>query len=843
MKKIKNKKYLFLSFIIPIIILFLNLMILKIIYKNDNIFSSNQILVADLKSQYISLFNYLRNVLQGNDSIFYSFHNFFGGNMMGTYAYYLSSPLNFIFAFSSSSNIVYFVIFLILFKIGLSGLTMFIFLNHKKNNPKIALIFSLFYALMAYNVSYYFNIMWLDCVFLSPLILYGIDNIIHKFDGKLYLIVLSLTIFSNFYIAYMICIFSVIYFIYEMIISYTKKNKEKIIKCIKIFIFCSLLSGLICSCLLIPMVIDMKNIFRGPLNSSMYIQTNFFKNFLVAISKTFMLPQTPDNLLSSYTPNIYFGILPLLYVFTFFYGNHSNKEKYVTLIIIAFFFLSFTFNNLNIFWHGFTFPNGYAFRFSFLFSLFMILVSYKSIISNDKMNIHKLLLILFVLLFIGLNELNNGINISFSKFSLILTIILFILYYIFTRMKNKVGTLVLLLLVFIELLFHVNNSFFIVTNLGYEADYKYYLNTICKLSKKIKKENYRFSSPLMFGGLESFMCEDTRISGALTTNNANVYNFMYNMGFTVTYSTISSNDNTLVAYSLIGVKDYLNFEEEGNIKEIDYYYNKDTTQPYYLHDVKEALPIGYLIDSDSQYLFNNYDKDNAFEYQNSLIKSMSGLEKDVLISFDYEINDDSKYEVDISNGKDIYIYIKYPVPENEEFFSEITINDTDVLDLDTFKTGVFKLINNYEDDTLIVDVYNDERKYNDFDGQAYFYYVDEEAFEEHLDILRKNTLNITKKTKNILNGKIKTDHDGTLFLSIPYEKGWNIYVDGKKVDYEKLYDTFIGINLKAGTHTINMKYYSPGILIGFALTIFGISVAIIYFRVNKKSKRLKVTKK
>ena len=810
----KKKKYIILSFLLPILILIINLVILKICNINSDVFSSKQILVADLKSQYLPLFNYLRNVLQGNDSIFYSFNNLFGGNMISTFAYYLSSPLNIIIIFANSTNLLNFIYILIFIKIGLCGLFMYLYLNHKKNNNYLALIYSMFYALMAYNISYYFNIMWLDCIYLLPLLIYGIDNIIHKKNGKLYLIILSLELISNFYIAYMVCIFSSIYFIYECIITYS--NKKDIINSIKIFIITSILSGLICSFLLIPTIVNLQDIYRGSLSNSMFIQNNLFNNFLLSLSKLYMLPQNPENILSSYTPNIYFGILPLLFSITYFYGKHCLKEKIISIIIIIFFFLSFSLNNLNIFWHAFTLPNGYAYRFSFLFSFFMLLISYKSITNNDKLKISKLLLFVFILLFIGFNELTNGSNISFTYFSLFLTVLLFILYYLINK------KIILFLLVVIELVFHVNNSFFVLTNLKYDADYNYYLNKVCSLTSKLDDYNYRLSIPLMFGGLESFACSDKRVSSSLTTNNKNVYNFMYNLGYTVTYSTVLSDNNTEIARSLIGINYYLDQIKNNSIDKLTYKYSKDLSETYYLHENEYALPIGYLIE--------NYERDNefdnAFEYQNLLLKSMSGLNKDVLLPFDYIKIDEFNYEVDISNKKDIYVYINYRVPENEEFFSEITINDK-VYDLDTFRTGVFKVDNDFDLDKISVNVYNDEKKYKNFDNNVYFYYLDYDIFKEHLNILKENTLNINKINKNYLSGKINTNKDGYLFLSIPYEKGWNIYVDGKKTDYIKLYKTFMGIKLSKGSHVIKMKYYSPGINIGLILSICGIILTII----------------
>lgn len=801
-----KKKYLIYAFLLPIIILLLNLGILQIIYKNVNIFSSSQILVADLKSQYYPLFNYFRNVLQGNASIFYAFNSGMGGSMYGTFAYYLSSPLNLILIFSNENNLPLFMEILIFIKIGLCGLSMYIYLNHKKRSF-YALLFSTYYALMAFNISYYFNIMWLDLVYLTPLVLYGLDKLIHEKKYGLYILFLSLSIISNFYISYMLCIFLVIYFIYELVIN----NKK--LSIIKPFIICSLLSILISSFILLPTIYNLGNIIRSPLKLSQYIINNPFTNFLMSLTKLYMLPQTQSNLLSKYTPNVYFGILPLLFSIIFFYSNKSNKEKYITISIIIIFFLSFTFNLPNILWHGLTYPNGYAYRFSYLFSFFMLLISYKSITNNDNLKLHKFLIILFIIFFIGIVQVNDQSNISFNYLNIILTLSFIVIYYILYYFKLKYLIFVFALF---ELLIHVNNSFYIPANLDYKADYKYYLNTICNIPKDI---NYRMDSPLIFGAEEAYLCEDYRISGASTINNKDLYEFLYDTGFNVTYSTIRNNDNTNIMMSILGINYYFNNNEEDSLYSILYDFGYDTLEEYYLHENKYTLPLGFMVNKN----FKKF-KNNPFENQNEILKNMSGLDKDVLIPYEI-IKTDDIYEVDINNDKDIYVYVSYPIPENEVYFLELNIND-EVYDIDSDNTGIFKIKN--QDKLQVKLTLNDI--YYKHDPDIYFYYFDEEIFKEHIDILKSNTLKVLKRNKNYLEGEINNKKDGILYLSIPYEKGFKIYVDGKKVNYFKIYNAFIGINLDKGNHEIKIKFVSPYINIGIIVSILGVMLTIIYLK-------------
>ena len=58
----------------------------------------NSVLVLDLNAQYIYYFEQFRDIITGNGSILYSFERVLGGEFMGIFAYYLSSPFSLIVA-------------------------------------------------------------------------------------------------------------------------------------------------------------------------------------------------------------------------------------------------------------------------------------------------------------------------------------------------------------------------------------------------------------------------------------------------------------------------------------------------------------------------------------------------------------------------------------------------------------------------------------------------------------------------------------------------------------------------------------------------------------------------
>ena len=81
-------------------------------------------------------------------------------------------------------------------------------------------------------------------------------------------------------------------------------------------------------------------------------------------------------------------------------------------------------------------------------------------------------------------------------------------------------------------------------------------------------------------------------------------------------------------------------------------------------------------------------------------------------------------------------------------------------------------------------------------------------------------MTITDFRDGYVDGNIECREDGVLFASIPYEKGWNAYVDGVKTDVIKLVEgAFVGIKLKPGYHNIVLEYIAPGKYAGRYITL------------------------
>jgi hypothetical protein len=161
-------------------------------------FGNGTVLVLDLNGQYVYFHEALRDFVYGDNSLLYSFLRGLGGEFIGIYAYYLASPLSYLVALFPVSAIQEAMLCIILLKVGLCGLTFGYYMHKNRYLGNTAtIIFSTIYALTAYAVVMQHNTMWIDNVYLLPLIVLGVESLIKYKKFALFTASLALALFSR----------------------------------------------------------------------------------------------------------------------------------------------------------------------------------------------------------------------------------------------------------------------------------------------------------------------------------------------------------------------------------------------------------------------------------------------------------------------------------------------------------------------------------------------------------------------------------------------------------------------------------------------------------------------
>ena len=824
------KKYLpeILTFIVPILI-----MLISCIVNKTYPFGKEILPKYDGYYQYAGFTSYYKNVLLGNESLFYSFKGLLGYNFYATSIYYMFNPTNLLCIFSTSENILEYYTFIILLRIGLSGFTMCKYLKYKfKNQSNLRyIIFSISYALMAYNVCYFFNYMYFDTVVLFPIVVLGLDKLIYERKNRLYIISLTLSIISNFYIGYMVCIFSLLYFIYNIVIYKLDRN------IIKDFIISSLLSGFMCMIIIIP---EASELLKGKALLYTSNKTEYFKfnmNFLNIFYK--FLPGSTSNYDLKYgMVNIYVSLFVIILVIKYFFNKKIyKKERITTLIFILFFLFSISFNLLDFAWQLFQRPIWYPNRYIFTFSFFLITIAMKEITNiTYKTNIKENLIIIisFILLtlysIISLKIHNDNLKII----SYILGIILILQYTFF--LNNKNAKYLLVMLFFIEV---TTNAIFTLKIMGKTTTMTQYKTNeeinekAVKHIKEIENKDNNFyrmelststvhNSPslLNYNGINHFN----------SVKNAKTLNFLNKFNYQVTDDTsVEFNNYNPYLTSLLGIK-YIN-----GSKDEMYYENVYNEKPYmYLN--KDALSLGYMI-------YNKKFKESNSSYQNTenLINSMLNTDikrYKVIDNFngeDTEIKeiDNKKYVISKTSIKiemeDKASNSMFLIPSRNISFVanySIFINDEEIKDAVIKQSPIF--INKGDTYKIIIKSNLSKTELNSLK----WYQIDYDKYIETINELKKNEFNITKYNKdNHIEGNIDVNNDkNVLLLTIPYDKGWNIYVDDNKVNYDICFDSFICLDLDKGKHNIKMNYVPSGFIVGLIISSLAFIVTIIYIR-------------
>lgn len=85
-----------------------------------------------------------------------------------------------------------------------------------------------------------------------------------------------------------------------------------------------------------------------------------------------------------------------------------------------------------------------------------------------------------------------------------------------------------------------------------------------------------------------------------------------------------------------------------------------------------------------------------------------------------------------------------------------------------------------------------------------------------------------ERTKgNKISGEITVKNDGYLITSIPYDKGFELLMDGGRVKTQKVNTAFLGASIEKGRHKIDLIYHAPGFAAGKLLSCLGICLWIV----------------
>ena len=126
-------------------------------------------------------------------------------------------------------------------------------------------------------------------------------------------------------------------------------------------------------------------------------------------------------------------------------------------------------------------------------------------------------------------------------------------------------------------------------------------------------------------------------------------------------------------------------------------------------------------------------------------------------------------------------------------------------------------------------------------GQVMVYALNHAVWEEMYKNLADEALNINKIRDTKIKGNVTALNDGVMYFSIPYEKGWSVYVDGEKAETYSLMGAMLGVNISAGEHEIELSYIPEGFKTGVTASAAGALLFIFIAVIDRRRKNKKAS--
>lgn len=501
-KMLSNKKYYMMSFLIPIILL-----ILFYALAGYYPFGDKTVLVWDMEIQYISFFSWLNQVLkhQTIDSLSYSFSLSLGGSTVGLLGYYLLSPFNLLLLPFSTKWLPVGIQLVTMCKIGSCGVSMYHFLKKRLGHSGYGtILFSTMYALMGYVVTQQSNIMWLDGVILLPILMLQVYKLVTEGKWKAYPFWIMLAIVTDFYIAYMLILFSAVYFLVEELCCQKEWQWKNVLLKAGILIGATILGVGISAGIFIPVLYEIFSIGRGGsggvLESLQNIFTFDYKIWFLPMK--FLTGAYDQQQLTGGLPNIYVSLFCIPFVLLFFVDKRNKeKHKWAYFIAIGIMLLSFASIGLNQIWHGFTYTSGSNYRYSFCLTFLFIVIGYQQylqVIETRKLckvSIAGLVGVAVMgiwTLVVAYIQFSNGVFefSSIKKWALTAAVLLCacLVIYLLYKDRRKTGWAIMTLVMSVEL---VANLYWSLSDFHYWGleEYQEYTSMVKEIYDELKTEN------------------------------------------------------------------------------------------------------------------------------------------------------------------------------------------------------------------------------------------------------------------------------------------------------------------------------------------------------------------
>ena len=766
-------------------------------------FGDNSFLADDLKYQYIDFFSWFRRVLLGEANLRYSFSQGLGMNTWGLYSYYLASPFNLLCVLFPQNKLTLFVFIISALKLGSIHISSAWYLQKRFGLPKpAAFLLSLSFTFCSWTISNLRNPLWIDCLILLPICAYGCYELIRKQKMIRLVITTALNVMFCWYTAY-ICILFLCIFVLVEFVDYVAEEgfswKLMLDRALR-FAGAMMLGLLLSAWTFLPTILAMAK--GGPVQAL----SSLFKTNPKSLIRGFIPGMWAND---GITPQFYCGVIMMLLAVSLLFNRKvSVKTRAATLVATTILIASSVLSPLEYIWCGMRVPNGFYSRTAFLLSfLTMWAAGYALQMLKGRPKLRKayrpavvlpLLALTAVELFGNAHDMWNQLYAGYSE---------------------------------------DGNSAYVATT----------TNTITAIQEqdsvpfyRIDRTTTRADSAALNEGLALGY---NQLSSYSSANNPQAIALLNSLGYSSVgeFSTRYA-EPILAVDTLLGVK-YAIPENVPAGYVLAKTYQADSTSAVYENPY--ALSIGVAASSDIKN--STLKSENPFEKQNDLYSKILGREVELYTKIEATSTENSdslkQWSVTVPASSIGYLYINNHATAGSYWPVTLTIDQR------TIKNEAWRFDNNIRQIADASDAPSQHtvsigvaEGYTDMpqDNEPVFYALNLEVFEQIINELKTSEFIPTVFEDGRIEGEYTAKDDGNLLLSVPYDEGWNVTVNGTTAELTPAADKGLSsLNMQKGANRIVMTYKTPGALAGLVASLATAAALIaagLYAR-HKKSRR------
>ncbi|MCD8095281.1 MAG: YfhO family protein [Ruminococcus sp.] len=805
---------------------------------------------CDMNQQVVPLLCQLKDILDGESGMFLSFKNAGGMSFWGVFFFFLSSPFSFLVKFVEKSDMLLFVNILILIKMAVcaSSASLYFSLNREFNlNAAEISLLGFLYALSGYVMLFYQNIIWLDVMYLFPLLLISLHRLHEKGSPVMYTILMTTVIIVNYYIGFMIVIFVLLLAALYSFSVFKSDGKSSV--CLK-FLAGSLLAAMLSAVVWLPSFLQYLTSGRT---------TSILESIRTADFITDYQTVLPVIMCSS--------VLLILSCHSIFSQSikKTSQRKLWTLMLVLL-LIPLVIEPINKMWHTgsyMSFPARYAFM-----TIFMLLIM--AAYALDKKTEYKENLKQYALgalvcavaaiifeqssaYFIEenidtLSTYTSSLSGSEDSFKALLRLTIIgivcvgVIYFIYRKGMVFKGFFLVFICAIAVIEGMEYTEIYMTTSGQKNADTNALQRQIMLLEDKIEDDSfYRVKTSSKIVDYNAIGAIGYNSIGHYTSLTDEDYMFMMkHLGYTSVWMEVGTCGGTELTDSLLCIGYELSREENDD--------SVYSLSDFYITPLENKLSLGILTSSVldeeipseltcaqvQQYIF-----EKVFDTDETLISEYSPDEGEY--SFDnesgkYEIKNEERliYRIDVDGELSLYfdcfdeltnelsepIYNSFKISVNGKTISSSYPSSTEngVLSLGTF-----------ENERVIIEVLT----LKDTECASFGVFGLDTNL---LDRCCESTQTIgLSEVKNGLVGSITTNSAQEILLSVPYDSGFTVKVNGESIDYQKTLSGLISFTLPQGECEIEISFVPNGLVIGAVIFVSGaILFAVVLILKRKK---------